>query len=238
MAEVGPVERIYFNGNCEITTLADGSVVVQTGTSGAPASEFVLGADGSILVNGAPLATGGGSSPSIPAGAQRVTLASNGDINILTGSDGDGALFTLTKAGKLLINGAELSAGGSAAEPAWVTPVLLNGWRQGQPGQEYPREPVRYRRVGNKIEFTGQLDGALANQAAGPNNLLFRLPAALAPLVQYQKPIAVCVNGTVMGQVKVFSNGSTIGVYYTNGVVAQGQTINLHMNGCYFYLDV
>ena len=217
---------ILLNANASISVGFDGSIQLNTGTDDVPGSEYEFGAAGQILVNGSPLQTGGPSS-------SPVTLAANGSVNIQTGTAAaPGPLFQFTADGKLLKNGVDF-AGAAAAEPSWVTPVLLGGWANDISLNQFPHEPVRYRLNGNKLEFSGLANGS---NAAGPSqtNVIFRLPAAIYSRLQYQKSMGATVYLNQAGTIKIFPNGN---VLYAGGPAQAGGAVTLGFNNLYIYLD-
>lgn len=218
---------ILLNQNASIGVAANGDIVIASGSNDLPGSEYTLTAAGSILINGEPLS--GGS-----AGASPVTLTAAGSVNVQTGVDGTGALFSFTADGKLLKDGVEF--GGSAAPSgpgAWVAPILLSGWKNASTLNAYPMEPAKYRLNGDRLEFAGMLDGTAA-AAPSQTNILFRLPASIANRISYQKTIQVVINGNVTGSLKILGNAVT----YVAGVQGvAGGTATLNLGGCSATLD-
>ena len=220
---------LQLNANANINVEFDGSISLNTGTDSAPGSEFQFRPDGVMLVNGNPVDFGGSE-----AAGNGVTRLANGNVNIQTGSDASpGPLFTFTVGGKLLKDGVEFG-GAAGADPAWISPILLSAWKHGQPLNQFPVEPVRYRVNGNKLEFSGIADGSSA-AAPTPTNIMFRLPTAIRDRVTYQKIMQVAINSFGTGAVKVFPDGTVC--FVNSNVTEAGGTKTLNLSGCYCYLD-
>jgi hypothetical protein len=232
---------IYLNQNANINVEFNGAISLNTGDDTAPGSEFQFTADGQILINGTPLDTGGAA-----ASPNGVTRLANGNITLQTGTDASpGPLFTFTVDGKLLKDGVDMFASTSTAPGAWITPVLLNGWKNAPTTGSFAQEPVKYRLNGNKLEFAGMADGTAA-PAASQTNIMFRLPTSISSRLSYQKGIQVALNTAYTGMVKVFPDGT---VCFVQGAVANsagggtlmlasaGSVATLNLGGTYCYLD-
>lgn len=233
MAEIGPFEKVSFNSNAAIQVLANGDVVVTSGSDAAPGSEYTFTADGQVLVNGVAMSGSGGGGSTVPPGALRVGLDANGNVTIQTGVDGAGSVFTFTADGKILKDGVEFGGAAAGGPGAWTTPVLLNGWKHATTLNSYPMENAKYRLNGDRLEFAGMLDGTAA-PAPSQTNIMFRLPTAIANRIANQKTIQVVINGNVTGSVKILGNAVT----YVAGVQnVAGGTATLNLGGCSATLD-
>lgn len=114
---------------------------------------------------------------------------------------------------------------GTPAPVAWVFPSPLNGWGSHPVTTSEPRDRVSYRKVGNTLEFNGDL---MSTGVTAPGTLMFTLPSGNRPATGV-KTLLVAANGEA-GVIKVYPNGNVI---YAAGPV--GGYVSL--NGVSFPLD-